>query len=237
MVIASFFFMTDIIYEDKKVGALHVKPLSSINQMAAMDFPWYSLITFHLSIMKFNSDRHHRRSIRLKGYDYSTTGAYFATICARNHECLFTRICRNVGAGLAPALSYEYTFPLSDLGEILKKNWQEIENDFSTVYLDAFIIMPNHIHGIIVNQRATARVAPTLGRIIGSFKSKCSVQYLQHLQSNRLNDSGKIWQRNYYEHIIRNEEELNKIRKYIAENPTRWHNDKDNPVNLTYPLR
>ena len=95
--------------------------------------------------------------------------------------------------------------------------------------------MPNHFHGIVrinFENRATARVAPTLGQIIGSFKSKCANDYLKYIRINHLNEIGKLWQRNYFEHVIRNEIELNNIREYIRDNPLRWAFDKDNPLNI-----
>jgi REP element-mobilizing transposase RayT len=82
------------------------------------------------------------------------------------------------------------------------------------------------------NRRATARVAPTLSQIIGAFKSKCVIDYLRFIRNNQLNEIGKIWQRNYYERIIRDKEELDKFRKYIRNNPYKWAEDENNPVNI-----
>ncbi|HJX30927.1 MAG TPA: transposase [Thermodesulfobacteriota bacterium] len=185
--------------------------------------------------MKYIPERHHRRSIRLKDYDYSKSGAYYVTICTRNRDCILSKIdYGNVGAGLAPALYVEASGPIMRLtkaGEIAEKNWLEIPERFANVYLDEFVIMPNHIHGIIVSG-ATARVAPTVGQIIGSFKSKCVTEYLKHIKTNNINATAKMWQRNYYEHVIRNEEELNKTKEYIKRNPYRWEEDEENPDNI-----
>ncbi len=126
---------------------------------------------------------------------------------------------------------------LSSHGEIVQKEWFDIPNRFPNIQLDSFIVMPNHIHGIInvgvilvvtldnvinENNRAGTSHAPTLGDIIGSFKSLC----IYKCRNNGLN-AGKLWQRNYYEHIVRNEAELNKTREYIINNPLNWHDDEN----------
>lgn len=161
---------------------------------------------------------YHRRSIRLKNYDYSQNGAYFITICTKNREYYFQK--------------YK---PLND---IVENQWKNIPNRYPQVELDEHIIMPDHFHGIVVivgatftvarnnragaisnvMARAGARPAPTIGEIVGSFKSLCVHEWLQYLTQNNINESGKIWQRNYYERIIRNEKELYNIRKYIKNN-------------------
>ena len=108
------------------------------------------------------------------------------------------------------------------------------------VSLDEYVIMPNHLHGIIIISsavsRAAARVAPTLGGMIGAFKSRCITDYLKHIRANEMADIGRIWQRNYYEHVIRNENEMNKTREYIQRNPYRWTEDEENPENIDCPL-
>ena len=95
--------------------------------------------------------------------------------------------------------------------------------------------MPNHIHGIlIINKRDEASASPTyLGKIIRSFKSKCVIDYLNYIETNNINDSAKIWQRNYHDHIIRNEKSLNQIRKYITDNPANWDTDENNIKNCS----
>lgn len=175
---------------------------------------------------KYNPEIHRHRSIRLKDYDYSQAGAYFVTICTWNKECLLGDITNS-------------EIKISPVGEIIQKEWYKIPNRFPNVQLDAFVIMPNHIHGIIIvgatlvvardddvgrNNRAGTSPAPTLGEIIGSFKSIC----VHKCKYNGLN-IGKLWQRNYYEHVIRNEDELNKIREYIVLNPAMWDEDDENP--------
>ncbi len=117
-------------------------------------------------------------------------------------------------------------------------------NHFPNVVLDEYVVMPNHIHRILIIQsgnkdataskRVTARVTPPLflGSIIGSFKSRCVVENLRHIRENGLDEIGKIWQRNYHDQIIRNEDDLYRFRIYIRENPERWLEDKNNPENM-----
>ena len=191
---------------------------------------------------KYNSEKHRRRSIRLRGYDYSRQGAYFVTICARNRECIFAN---PVGASLAGALSSSGARIVGArhtwIGKIINNNWRNIFHEYGNVDIDKFIIMPNHLHGILIfstgDKRAPARDAPTgfaasLGQIIGSFKSKCVNDCLRYIRDNKLNEIAKIWQRNYYEHIIRNDDEFNRIREYILNNPEQWDFDENNPANL-----
>ena len=171
--------------------------------------------------MKYNSDVHYRRSIRLKEYDYAQPGAYFITICTHNKELYFEQ------------------YP--ELKPIVSRQWQEIPDRYTDIQLDEFIVMPNHIHGIIIvgatlavarNNRAGARPAPTIGEIIGTFKSLCVHDWLKYIKENRIHTVGRFWQRNYYEHVIRNEDELNKIREYIQNNPLEWHLDRENPERI-----
>ncbi len=202
--------------------------------------------------MKYDPKTHHRRSIRLKGYDYTQDGAYFVTVCTRD---------RNVETGanrattrVAPTFGEvrDGVMRLNAAGEMVLAEWDALSNRFPTVGLDAFIVMPNHIHGVIVitcdgnvgaglvpaphlpgvgANGATTRVAPTLGNVVGAFKSLTTVLYTRGIrQSAWLAFSGRLWQRNYYEHIIHNEESLNRIRQYILDNPARWAFDRENPL-------
>jgi putative transposase len=129
-------------------------------------------------LMKYDPE-HHRRSIRLKGYDYSKSGYYFITICSNNRKCIFGNI--NVGALLACA---QTRVELTIAGKIIDKHWNNIQNEYDNVYLDEYIIMPNHIHGIVIieKERAQASSAPTIGQIIRSFKSKSGIEYLKHIK-------------------------------------------------------
>jgi putative transposase len=189
--------------------------------------------------MKYNPDNHHRRSTRLNGYDYSQAGAYFVTLCSRARECLFGDIM-------------DGEMRLNDAGCMIQKWWHESANKFTNIELDESVIMPNHFHGIIVIVGAALcgrpdnnahlpkkgqphRVAPTLGDIIDWFKTMTTNEYIRNVrQYNWPPFNAKLWQRNYYEHVIRNEEDLNRIRKYIVENPLKWGDDEDNPANIIH---
>jgi len=144
-----------------------------------------------------------RKQIRLKDYDYSVNGYYFITICSYNREIIFGEL--NVGAGLASARKQNTTthnkIKLSQLGHIIDNQWNDIPNQYINIKLDYYIIMPNHIHGILVihNQmdregtrpKEDARPSPTISDIICSFKSKCTVEYIKYIKQNDLNISGK----------------------------------------------
>lgn len=172
--------------------------------------------------MTFDSDKHHRRSIRLKSYDYSQTGAYFVTICVRDGVCLFGEIV-------------DGTMRMNDYGRIVAEAWRDLGRRFKHIELDEFVVMPNHVHGIIhvgapfmapddngmMSQGAMNR-APTLGEMVRTFKAVSS-------HAIRQNGIDFRWQRNYYERVIRNENELARIREYIANNPTQWALDRENP--------
>jgi REP element-mobilizing transposase RayT len=162
---------------------------------------------------------HHRRSIRLAGYDYSHAGACFVTICTHNR-----------------ALSLQ----AEPVREVVRLAWCGLPARFPIVALDEFVIMPNHVHGIIVLAdaaiRGAASSAPTgmgggaatLGDVVRAFKSISAIEANKILgQSNR-----PFWQRNYYEHIIRDEKELTALRQYIRDNPENWLDDPDNPSNM-----
>ena len=161
---------------------------------------------------------YNRKTIRLKNYDYSQEGMYFVTICTNNREEILSKIdCIDVGAGLVSA-----HVKLTDIGRKIEKIYLNLEKEFNNIKLHEYVIMPNHVHGIIeIKERADTRPAPTIGKIICSFKSKTAVYIIKKYNK-------KIWQRNYYEHIIRNEKELYKIIEYIEYNPERWNEDKYN---------
>lgn len=186
--------------------------------------------------MKYNPEKHHRRSIRLKGYDYTRAGWYFITICVQNRECLLGAI-RNG------------EMVLNDYGKIAAGEWVKTAEIRANITLDAHVVMPNHLHGIIVinpdgvgatgHVGAIGPVAPTtfpitptsdsspiprlypnsLGAIIGQYKSVVT----KKIRKTGL--PGFKWQRDYYEHIIRAETDLQRIREYIQTNPARWRED------------
>jgi len=166
---------------------------------------------------------HRRRSIRLPGYDYSQPGAYFVTVCTRDRECLFGKATKGAVC-------------LSALGQIVAGCLADLPSHFQDVELDEWVVMPNHVHAILViHGRGTACRAPTLnvrfGRpVSGSLPTavgtyKAAVTTLA--RRNHLADA--VWQRNYFEHVIRDEEDLRRIREYIAHNPPSWEIDEENP--------
>lgn len=184
-------------------------------------------------------DLHHRKSIRLQGYDYSQDGAYFITICAKNREHLFGKIITD-GRGTTSCAPTE-------IGEIAMKCWHEIPKHYPSVILDEFVLMPNHIHGILFlsNKNVGAQdVVPvhgenrfhkiipgSIGAIVRGYKIGVTKWYRENIVPVQNIENQKmilqqIWQRNYYEHIIRNEKSLYAIREYIINNPLNWEKDE-----------
>jgi REP element-mobilizing transposase RayT len=187
---------------------------------------------------KFDPKIHHRRSIRLSGYDYSQSGAYFVTVVTWQRDCLFWDVVNG-------------EMVLNDFGKIADECWRAIPEHFPNVELGAHIIMPNHGHGILAIRADVLRsdvgaqqcCAPTtpdanenphkinvkprsLGAIVRSFKSAVSYRI------NKEHNATSIWQRNYYERIIRNEQEMDAIWRYIEANPVNWGDDEENPKKL-----
>ena len=190
--------------------------------------------------MKYDPDRHHRRSIRLEGYDYTQTCAYFVTICTRDRECLFDD----------PVLR-----------RVAETCWLDVPRHFPKVVLDEWVLMPNHFHGILVLGEAfpnaisftppatfigrnwppdhlhgnasplqgqRPQLTPrSLGAVIGNFKSVSA----RSINAVRKTPGAPVWQRNYYEHIIRSDADLNCIREYVVDNPSNWQSDENNPTN------
>ena len=186
--------------------------------------------------MKYNPEIHHRRSIRLKGYDYTQPGAYFVTICTYQRMHVFGEVV-------------DGKMILNDTGKIAEGEWFKTAElrPYVKLHDDEFMVMPNHIHGIIwmddnvgalrrnAQSRAEQRSAPTgtvapgsLGAVVRAYKSAVTyaVNNAQHQRG------AALWQRNYYDHIIRNDHELNNIRWYILNNPLHWQLDRDNPQNI-----
>lgn len=167
--------------------------------------------------MAYVPDRHNRRSIRLKEYDYAQPGAYFVTICTKNHTHLFGEINDDV-------------MWLNSHGRIIQDTWDDLPNHYSNIELDAFVVMPNHIHGIIIildDVRAGLKPAPThhgLPEIVRGFKTFSA----RRINKHRNSIDKHVWHRNYWEHVIRNERTLEAIRRYIIQNPMRWDLDRYN---------
>ena len=190
-----------------------------------------------------NPDEKKRRSVRLRGYDYAFRGFFFITICTHDKQ-----------PSLADIIDYQPQ--LSKIGQVVAECWKQIPEHFPRVRLDEWIVMPNHLHGIIVirnpgsfppptsGDEGTACRAPTnlealtayetvfeefgkpvaasLSTIARSFKSAVSKRVREELGTANL----PVWQRNYFEHVIRDEDSLNKIRNYIWENPIHWNRDE-----------
>jgi REP element-mobilizing transposase RayT len=187
-----------------------------------------------------------RRSLRLPGFDYSSAGAYYVTICTHYRVCAFGEVR---GEAMVP----------SDLGRAIERIWQELPSRFPGVDLDAFVVMPNHIHGILfLNVGAadprergsdsnptspgpcsvgaplagalhSAHAPASLGTVIGAFKSLTARAAILAAKASGNPSLYPLWQRNYYEHVVRGEEDLARFRAYIADNPARWGEDEENP--------
>ena len=174
-------------------------------------------------------NRNTRRSIRLPGFDYSRVGIYFVTICSAQRRCIFGQIHGNDAV-------------LSRIGEIVRACWIEIPQHFPNVKIETYVVMPNHVHGILtINEklpdanrenkstvttelfgRPSPKSVPT---IIRSFKAAAS----KRARESGLAVSGSIWQRGYYEHVLRNTREYVETTNYILHNPVRWADDEENP--------
>jgi putative transposase len=169
--------------------------------------------------MKYDPDRHHRHSIRLKGYDYAAPGAYFVTICVQNRDCLFGNVLEEV-------------LHLNAAGRMVQTCWQHLPCRFPTLELGSFIVMPNHIHAIMILAGAPVVSARknTLTDIVGAFKSITTNAYIQGARDRRWPIfNRRLWQRNYWERVIRNETEFVHLCEYIQTNPARWVVDRLHP--------
>ncbi len=153
-----------------------------------------------------------RKKLRLVNYDYSTSGAYFITICTKDRKMLF---------GTAGEASYAKM--------IIEKSYLDIINSNDGIDSPIYVIMPNHFHAVITIKRADTRSAPTISDIVRSFKSKSTLEYIKAVEEKRaLPFEKQLWQRSFYDHVIRNPDEYNEICKYIFENPQNWEHDELN---------
>ncbi|NJO39865.1 MAG: hypothetical protein HC769_22930 [Cyanobacteria bacterium CRU_2_1] len=202
--------------------------------------------------MPYQPDKHHRRSIRLQGYDYSTPGAYFVTICTQHRECLFG----NISGGIMNP---------NPAGQMIQHWWLELNQKFPSIKTDEFIVMPNHFHGIIVITGTPPHTYPPsthptsvevdlcvypegvypegvhpedtdtgapLPEIVQWFKTMTTNDYIQGVKHKGWQSfNKKLWQRNYYERIIRNGGSLQRVRDYIIKNPHLWKQDQLHPEN------
>ncbi len=163
-----------------------------------------------------------RRSIRLPDYDYRWPGAYFVTLVTHNRLPLFGEI-RNGDMQFNAA------------GQMIDRWWRELPHKYPKIELDAYILMPTHLHGVIVkpfNAQSNDDVATdvALSRVMQWFKTMTSNEYIRQVkQAGWPPFEGRVWQRNYYEHVVRDEADLARIRQYIADNPAQWADDEENP--------
>lgn len=188
----------------------------------------------------YNPNVHHRRSIRLRQYDYRSLGAYFVTVCTHQHMPLFGEISNK-------------EMRLTGFDTLVVEEWERTAEMRPHVTLDAFVVMPNHFHAVVLFEDASLSVeggdrersrtggstplqqAPSpLGSVIGGFKRSVTKQ----VNVLRGTPGIPLWQRNYYEHVVRSEASLEAIREYVATNPARWEADVLHPDNTSgTPLR
>jgi REP element-mobilizing transposase RayT len=193
--------------------------------------------------VSYNPARHRRRSIRLAGFDYASSGWYFVTLCVQHRLCLFGEV-------------NDDAVRLTDAGRMVEDWWHRLPTRFPAVRLDAFVVMPNHVHGIVgitnnpitdnptvgadpcvrpPSERGTipdqgAHVGAPLPQIIQWWKTMTTNAYIRGVRAEGwVPFDGRLWQRNYWERVVRDERELDLARRYIAENPLRWHLDRMNP--------
>jgi len=171
--------------------------------------------------------RRNRQSIRLPGYDYSRVGAYYITICARDRQCLFGEVV-------------DRHMQLNQAGRIICSVWDDLPRFYDGIELDAFVVMPNHVHGIVVIHQPVGAIheSPShavtvvqrrrmlLSKIVGRLKMVSAKQ----INALRGSSGQPLWQRNYYEHVIRDDGSLNRVRQYISDNPAQWEFDHENPA-------
>ncbi len=172
--------------------------------------------------MSYDPKLHHRRTVRLHDYDYSQSGAYFVTICTEGRNALFGTLVQDGEPSVA----------LNEAGLAVRRFWMEIPRHFPLVLLDEFLVMPDHLHGILLlggegdslgRSRGANDYSPlqdgttrTVGSVIRGFKIGVTKWFNENGST-----ADKVWQRSFYEHVIRNEQELQATRQYIQENPLR----------------
>lgn len=182
-----------------------------------------------------NSNIKRRKTIRLKEYNYSNNGMYFITICTNNRKEILAKI-KNVGGHGVPCPQIK--IELTKIGEIVRNEIKKTNIIRGDVEINEYIIMPNHIHMLIeINKKGTVPCAPTIEKF-GNPTSKTILTIIRYIKGGVTRTYRKqhksdtnIWQRNYYEHIVRNEKELIEIIKYIRNNPINWKKDYLNNKN------
>jgi REP element-mobilizing transposase RayT len=171
--------------------------------------------------------------MRLAGYDYAQAGAYFVTACTQGRVCLFGEVV-------------DGEMRTNEAGAMVKRVWEELPKFYAGVALDVFVVMPNHVHGIIVLVGAAPRACPcgglgtgqpqgvaptiTLPDVVHRFKTLTTRRYVEGVKRGWWPVfERRLWQRGYYEHVIRDEASLDAIRRYVVDNPSRWAYDRENP--------
>ncbi len=153
-----------------------------------------------------------RKNTRLSTFDYSSGGHYFITICTHERTCFFGEVI-------------DGEMLLNSCGEMVASMWAEIPRRFNQAHLDAYIVMPNHIHGIIVLEEGLS-----LSSVIQTFKSVCTNGYIRGVHNQEWKKFYQaLWQRSFYDHVIRNQKDLLRIQEYIVNNPLQWSMDDENP--------
>ncbi len=178
--------------------------------------------------MRDETVKPNRRSIRFQEYDYSQPSAYFVTICTRKRECLLGEI-------------FDGKIVLNESGLIVHRVWNGLPVRFPHTTIDSFVVMPNHIHGIMVIYVGAIHESPLpggppkfrrrkmlLSKMVGFLKMNTA----KRINCFRRTPGSPVWQRNYYEHVIRNEIDLDEIRQYIENNPAKWLEDENHPTNI-----
>lgn len=160
--------------------------------------------------MAYDKTIHNRQSIRMQGFDYSQEGSYFITICTYEKNQLFGEIISD-------------EMKLNQIGVIVRANWISLPSRYKGIKIDEFVIMPNHFHGILTIVEPV--IGQTLGNMVGAFKSLVANQHLNLCKTQNMIYE-KLWQRNYYEHVIRDEDDYARIANYIENNPLNWNTDQ-----------
>jgi putative transposase len=180
--------------------------------------------------VNYNPDKHHRKSIRLQNYDYSGAGAYFVTLCTYEKQHLFGEIV-------------DGEMCLNELGLIVQFEWKWTEVVRPTIDMDVYVVMPNHLHGIVIFGETALPIQNVADRVVGadscpplhrpkrslgSFVAQFKATTTKRINELRDLPGTPVWQPNYYEHIIRSEKDCNRIREYIHYNPQNWSTDEEN---------
>ena len=202
--------------------------------------------------MTYDPRKHDRRSLRMPGYDYAGHGAYFVTICTYRRECLLGRVEND-------------TVVLSPMGEIVREEWLRSAEIRREIALDEFVVMPNHMHGIVFieadmspgasrrdSQKAPRTIvgaasappsdSPSTGassnltpRSLGAMIAGFKIAAAKGINATRSTPGKPVWQRNFFEHVVRNAADLDELRRYIADNPAAWATDEENPAGTSHP--